>query len=85
MFFNLLNLKLMEKVDETFKYFLVEAKGYTKQFSSGIHARRVFAKIEKQAKEEEIAFFVKLHGKENLEDEWVLLDQVDVKKSYYER
>jgi len=75
----------MEKVDETFKYFLVTAKGYTKQFSVRVHARRVFAKIEKQAKEEELAFWVKLFGKEDLKDEWVLLDQVDVKASYYEK
>ena len=74
----------MEKLDETFKYFLVEAKGYTKQFSVRVHARRVYAKIEKEAKERELPFFVKLFGKENLQDEWILLDEVNIKASYFD-
>jgi len=71
--------------NEAFKYFLVEAKGYRKQFSSGIHAKRVFSRIEKEFKEAELPVAVKLFGKEDLKEEWILLDQVDIKASYYEK
>jgi len=75
----------INKADVDFCYFLVHTKGYKKQFSSGVQARRIFSKIEKQAKGEEMPVSIKLFAKKALEDEWILLDELEIKASYYEK
>jgi len=74
----------MLSVEENFKYFLLEAKGYKKQFTSQVQARRSFSIIERKAKEREEIILIKLSGKENVEDEWVLLDRVEIEAAYYD-
>ena len=76
----------MAKVDEKLdlNYFLVQAKGYKKQFSSGIQARRVFGRIEKKAADNQEPVNVKLSAKKKLTDQWILLDEVEIKANYYE-
>ncbi|MBA7535419.1 hypothetical protein ES705_27674 [subsurface metagenome] len=72
-----------EVLEEGFRYFLVEARGYRKQYTSRVSARKKFSKMEKEGIEDEEPFSVKLFGKKNLTDEWVLLDEVAVKENYY--
>jgi len=75
----------VNKADEDFSYFLVHTKGYKKQFSSGMQARRIFSKIENDAKRESESVSIKLFAKKRLEDEWILLDELEIKTSYYEK
>jgi len=75
----------VNKADVDFCYFLVHTKGYKKQFSSGNQARRIFSKIENDAKKEEEPVSIKLFAKKRLEDEWILLDELEIKASYYEK
>lgn len=75
---------VIERVlEKGFKYFLVEAKGYRKQYTSRLQARRKFSKLEEEGIEDGEPFSVKLFGKNNLDDEWILLDQVEIKENYY--
>ena len=76
----------MAKVDDKLElnYFLVTAKGYKKQFSSGLQARRVFSRMEKEANENNDPVSVQLFGKKKLTDKWILLDEVEIKASYYD-
>ncbi|MBA7683663.1 hypothetical protein ES703_92037 [subsurface metagenome] len=71
-------------VEEDFKYFKVESKGYKKQFTSQVQARRTFSGIEKKAVKDEETVSVKLFGKQNIEDEWIILDEVEIADEYYE-
>jgi len=68
-----------------FLYFLVEGKGYKQQFSKEVQARRIFGSRKKAGFESEEPFYVKLFGKSELESDWILLDEIDIKASYYEK
>ncbi|MBA7535038.1 hypothetical protein ES705_27288 [subsurface metagenome] len=69
---------------EKFKFYLVEGKGYREQFSSEIQARREYGRIKKAGKTDEVSFFVKLYGKNELVEDWILMDEVTIKEAYYE-
>jgi len=65
-------------------YFLVEGKGYKQQFSKELEARRTFGKRKKVGFESNEPFYVKLFGKKDLKDDWILLDEIEIKAGYYE-
>lgn len=71
-------------VEAGFRYFLIESKGYKKQLTSQVQSRRSFSIIEKKAKERGEPVLIKLFGKANIEDEWTILDLVEIGEVYYE-
>ncbi|MBA7524367.1 hypothetical protein ES705_16505 [subsurface metagenome] len=73
----------MFATEENFKFFLLETKGYKKQFSSQVQSRRMYSVLERKAKERGEPVSIKLFGKANVEDEWVLLDEVEIEEVYY--
>jgi len=72
-------------LEENFKYFMVVSKGYKKQFVNQTTARRKFTEIEKKAIKDEEAVSVMLSGKDNIEDDWVVMDEVKIGESYYDK
>jgi len=74
----------MLSVKENFNYFLIDTKGYKKQWSSQVQARRSFSIIERDAKERGDPVSIKLFGKVNVKDEWTLLDHVEIEEAYYQ-
>ncbi len=68
---------------ENFKFFLVKSKGITRQFTSQAGAFKLFNKVNRDLIADEETFHSKILGKENITDQWLLLDELRISKSYY--
>jgi len=64
--------------NKPFQYFLLQTKGYKKQFTDEDAARTAFRRKEKDALENGESFKITLSAKRNLSDSWTELDYVSV-------
>lgn len=60
------------------KYFLIQTKGYKKQFTNESAARRKFNSLEKSKMEAEEPFKIALSCKTDIKSDWTELDFVQV-------
>ena len=76
-----LKTKRVKPENETvtsFGYFLIETRGFKKQFTNETAARRAFGKLERQKIEDEVKFKITLFGKSSISDSWQELDFVSM-------